>query len=248
MIRAARIVAACLALCPAMALAEGCGSGPIGAAYASPTDRYPHGALGDPLEWGRLTVTLPACVDRPAMISVDLPRELVFEDEAPRLHDVDGDGLAEVIVVESHRDLGSRLVVWHLQGARLTRLAATPFIGQANRWLAPLGAADLDGDGRVELAYIDRPHLAKTLRLWRLENGALVPVASAPGLTNHHFGEARISGGIRDCGQGAEIVTANADWSRLMAGRLVDGRIESREIGHDTGPEGFAAALACTLR
>jgi len=246
MIRAAHIVAACLALCPAMALAEGCGSGPIGAAYASPTDRYPHGALGDPLEWGRLTVTLPACADRPTTVSADLPHKLVFEDEAPRLYDVDGDGQAEVIVVESHRDLGSRLAVWHLQGARLTRLAATPFIGQANRWLAPLGAADLDGDGRIELAYIDRPHLAKTLRLWRLESGALIPVASAPGLTNHHFGESRISGGLRDCGHGPEIVSANADWSRLMASRLINGSIESREIRGDTRPEDFAAALACT--
>jgi hypothetical protein len=46
-------------------------------------------------------------------------------------------------------------------------LAATPHIGSANRWLAPIGAADLDGDGRVEIAYVDRPHLARTLRIWR---------------------------------------------------------------------------------
>ncbi len=44
--------------------------------------------------------------------------------------------------------------------------------------------------------------LAETLRL--------------PGLTNHRIGEAFISGGLRDCGAGAELVLASADWSRVM--------------------------------
>jgi hypothetical protein len=47
-------------------------------------------------------------------------------------------------------------------------LASTPWIGQRFRWLAPVAAADLDGDGAMELAYVDRPHLARTLRVWRI--------------------------------------------------------------------------------
>ena len=58
-----------------------------------------------------------------------------------------------MIVVESHA-ARARLAVWGAGG----RLAAIPFIGTRFRWLAPLGAADLDGDGRVEIAYAETPH------------------------------------------------------------------------------------------
>jgi hypothetical protein len=76
-------------------------------------------------------------------------------------------------------------------------------IGQRNRWLAPIGAADLDGDGRVEIAYVDRPHLARTLRVWRSRpGGTLTEIATATGLTNHRIGEAFITGGIRDARRG----------------------------------------------
>lgn len=37
-----------------------------------------------------------------------------------------------------------------------------------------------------------------------------------PGLTNHRIGEDVISGGLRDCGQGPELVLASSDWTRLM--------------------------------
>jgi hypothetical protein len=43
-----------------------------------------------------------------------LPETEVFEDLAPRLADLDGDGKAEIIVVQSHRDLGARLAVYGL--------------------------------------------------------------------------------------------------------------------------------------
>ena len=62
--------------------------------------------------------------------------------------------------------------------------------------LAPLGAADLDGDGKIELAYIDRPHLAKILRIWRFDDGA----RGAEG----RRGDARRAGvvGVEEAGQG----------------------------------------------
>lgn len=129
-------------------------------------------------------------------------------------------------------------------------MVTTPFIGTRYRWLAPLGAADLDGDGTVELAYIDRPHLARVLRIWRYENGTLTPLAEHPGLTNHRIGEDYISGGIRRgiryCGETPEIITANADWTRLIASTLSNGKIKTRDIDPHTGPASFAAALACT--
>ena len=213
------------------------------ARYGEPTGRYPHAVLGDAIEYGALTVTLATGARQTAR----LPEVLVFEDTAPRLADLDGDGAPEVIVVESHADLGGRVAVWGLVEGRLARRAATPHIGTRFRWIAPAGAADLDGDGAVEIAAVDRPHLAKILRVWRFGTGPdrLDPVAEAPGLSNHRIGEPFISGGIRDCGAGPEIVTADAGWTQVMATRLGPGGLASRPLGPVDGPDGFARALAC---
>ncbi|MGC9420143.1 MAG: FG-GAP repeat domain-containing protein [Rhodovulum sp.] len=209
----------------------------VSARYAEPTTRYAHGVLGDAVEWGALDLRLSDGRTRRLVLS----ESRVFEDTAPRLADLDGDGTPEIIAVESHLDRGARLSIYDENGL----VAATPFIGTRHRWLAPVGAADLDGDGRVEIAYVDRPHLARTLRIWRLENGRLREIASAEGLTNHRIGDDFISGGIRECGQGPELVLANPDWSRLLLARLVTNRIETRPAGLPATAAGFRAALAC---
>lgn len=216
--------------------------------YAQPTTRYAHGVLGDAVEAGELvvdnTVSPNPCGDR-----IVLPRDRVFEDVAPRLVDLDGDDYPEIIVVESQQNQGAQLAVYgYVPGVydRLVKRAATPHIGTRNRWLAPIGAgADLDGDGYVELAYIDRPHLAKTLRVWRFKDGALEPVADLAGLTNHRIGEEDIGGGIRDCGQGPEMITASANWRNVMATRLRNGQLSTRAIGPHRGRASLNAALAC---
>lgn len=209
----------------------------VAADYAEPTTRYAHGVLGDAVEYGALRLRL---ADGRRLL-IRLPGARVFEDLAPRLADLDGDGDAEVIVVETEVTQGAQLAIYDETG----KIAATPPIGRSHRWLAPIGAADLDGDGVIEIAYIDRPHLAKTLRVWRFAEGRLTEIASAPGLTNHRIGQDFISGGIRDCGTGPELVTADGDWWAIMATRLEGGRLISREIGSFDGPSSLAAALAC---
>jgi hypothetical protein len=176
---------------------------------------------------------------------VQLPDDMVFEDDAPFLFDFDGDDEPEIVTVESHEELGSRLAIYARAGVATVRIAATPWIGTRHRWIAQAGVRDLDGDGVAEIAYVDRPHLDRVLRIWQLRDGALVEVASAPGFTNHRFGEPAISGGIRTCGGRTELVLASADWSALMAVTLRDGRLTARQIGTDTSPEGFGRALAC---
>ena len=238
--RALRLCLAALALCATSAGAE-----ILSARYDAPTTRYAHGVLGDAVEYGALILkvsdTEGGAFRKSLTLRFTLPESRVFEDLEPRLADVDGDGLPEVIVIETDVRLGAALAIYDETG----KIAATPHIGRSNRWLAPLGAADLDGDGRIELAYVDRPHLAKTLRVWRFDNGALVHVADRPGLTNHRIGEDFISGGIRDCGDGPEIVTANGDWSRVMGTRLQSGRLQSRDLAPFRGPASMTAALAC---
>lgn len=205
-----------------------------GAHYEEPTTRYAHGVLGDAVEWGALVIALPS-----GRVRIRLPADRVFEDVAPRLWDVTGDGNPEVVVVESHLARGARLAIYDNTGL----VAATPFIGTPNRWLAPVGAADLDGDGAVEIAYVDRPHLARTLRIWRFRDGALTQVGSASGFTNHRIGWDHIIGGLRDCAGGPELVLASGDWASVMAVRY-DGTVQARRLGAYSDAA-IAAAMTC---
>jgi hypothetical protein len=201
----------------------------VDADYVQPTTRYAHGVLGDAVEWGGLQLRLADG----RVLTYTLPDTLVFEDIAPRLADLDGDGAPEVITVEASLTQGARLAVWGADG----RITATPHIGSRNRWLAPVGAADLDGDGRIEIAYVDRPHLAQILRVWRYEAGQLTEIAEAPGFSNHQIGWDYIPGGIMDCGQGVEMVLASGDFRRVLAARLDAGRIVTRDLGAYAGPD-----------
>lgn len=151
---------------------------------------------------------------------------------------MDGDGDGEVIVVETDVTQGARLSIYDETGL----VAANAFIGRTNRWLAPAGIADLDGDGRVEIAYVDRPHLAKRLRIWRLEGDTLREIAALDGVTNHRIGDSTIAGGVRDCGVGPELVLLSADWSRVVAVALPGPSL--RDLGPNSGNR-LNAALGC---
>jgi len=208
------------------------------AEYSVPTTRYPHGVLGDEIEHGALILTYSGSR---APVTIRLPDSRVFEDTAPRVVDIDNDGQSEVVVVESHQTQGARLAIYNDAGL----VAATPYIGQRYRWLAPVAVADLDGDGLVELAYIDRPHLAKILRVWRFSNGALSEVATLSGLTNHRIGEGDIAGGLRSCGARSEMIVATGNWQRVMAVTFDGSTLDAYDIGPHQGRSSFAAALVC---
>lgn len=222
------------------------------AEFAEPTRRYAHAVLGDDVEYAALVLhrshlkAAPAlrsdAVPRLDQIKIRLPLNRVFEDLAPRLVDLDNDGAPEVLVVESDAQMGAQLAIYDADG---TKIAATPHIGTRFRWLAPIGAADLDGDGHIEIAYIDRPHLAKTLRIWRFENGALTEVASLPGLTNHRIGEDFITSGIRECGAGPELVTVSANWRRVIVSNLEGGAIRTRDLGAFDPVQRLTPVLNC---
>mmetsp|Transcript_22826 Transcript_22826/g.37990 ORF Transcript_22826/g.37990 Transcript_22826/m.37990 type:complete len:254 (+) Transcript_22826:340-1101(+) len=220
-------------LCAAPARADVIAS----ARYIEPTDRYTHGILGDAIEWGALEVTL----SEGTTVTFTLPPDHVFEDVAPRLTDLDNDGSPEVIVVETDMSKGGALAIYGPQG----KITETPHIGTRNRWLAPLGGADLDGDGVVELAYIDRPHLAKTLRIWRYERRGLTPVADLRGLTNHRIGERDIAGGIRTCNGAPEMILATANWAELVSLTWDGANFTTKRLGSNTSRAAFATSMAC---
>lgn len=214
----------------------------VSARLVAPTDRYDHAVLGDALEWGALRMDVRDCATCPQRrLQVTLPETRVFEDVEARVVDADGDGQREVMVVETDLDRGAALAIYRADGQRI----ATGFIGQRHRWLAPAGVADLDGDGRPEIAYVETPHLGRTLVILRLEGDRLVEIARIPGLTNHRIGDRRILSGTRDCGEGEELVLARGDWSGLVALRLQGGVPRITPVAGAARPADLARALDC---
>ena len=207
------------------------------ARYEDPTTRYAHGVLGDAVEWGALVIE----TSEGQRLKFVLPNERVFEDLEPRLADLNGDARPEVIVVEAHQDLGARLAVYDKSGL----IAAHDYIGRRNRWLAPVGAADLDGNGTIDIAYVDRPHLAKTIRILSWVDEDLTEIGGLAGYSNHRIGEDFISGGIRDCGQGPEMVVATANWSEIVSLRWTGNGFAEATLSTQTNQDAFATALNC---
>lgn len=157
--------------------------GGLSAWLTDPTTRYAHAVLGDAIEAGGFAVEQAG-----RQFHVTLPEEAVFEDRRVRLEDIDGDGRPEAIVVKSYLRRGAALAVYRIEADAIVPLAESDPIGIPNRWLNPVGVADFTGDGRPLIAAVITPHIAGSLRLYRLEGRTLVEVARLDGATNHVIG------------------------------------------------------------
>jgi hypothetical protein len=135
----------------------------IGARYAEPVARYGHFALGRPHEYGRIVATTDA--GRDAVL--DLPDDEVFEDLAPRRVRLQAGEAPTLLAIVSSRAGGARLALIGLDGPKLAIVAQSAPIGTPNRWLNPIGVADLDGDGVDEIAAVTTPHIGGVLRVYR---------------------------------------------------------------------------------
>ncbi len=199
--------------------------------YDKDSDIYGHRIMGRIAEHLRLNAELADGT----VVTLDLAAggrpDHVFEDMAPRLADMDGDGLRELIVVETDVTAGAALAIYGLRDGRLEKLAETPHIGSPFRWLAPVGVGDFNGDGRMDVAYIDRPHLAKLLRVWSFDGSSLTEIARASGLTNHRIGDEVIAGGVRTCGGQDQMVMLTGDWKRIAVARFAGGGLKLDVIG-----------------
>ncbi|WP_100962779.1 hypothetical protein [Bosea sp. FBZP-16] len=159
-------------------------SGGLTAYLVDPTTRYGHGVLGDAIEAGGFVVERDG-----QRLLFRLGPDAVFEDRRVRLADLDGDGQPEAIVVKAYLDHGAALAVYRIGRHAIEPLAESAAIGQRNRWLNPVGVADFAGSGQAMLAAVVTPHLAGSLRLYRLSGTALVEVSRIDGFTNHRLGE-----------------------------------------------------------
>jgi hypothetical protein len=159
--------------------------------YAGPTTRYRHGVLGDAVEASALIVQTPAGKE----LTLSLPETEVFEDRYPRLEDLDGDGRIEVVTIRSATNLGASVTVYSIDDNALVERASTQFIGRANRWLNIAGIASFRGKRGKEIAYVETPHIGGTLFIYEYAEGALVPIGTLAGFSNHKIGatELRLS-------------------------------------------------------
>lgn len=216
---------------PANALPDGrpaLGQGHIAEVWLTePTERYGHGVLGDGVEAGGLLVRLRDGTT----LTLSLPEDQVFEDLQPRLTDLDGDGAEEILVVRSSLDGGAVLTAYGVVQEQLQLVAKGPERLTAFRWLNPVGTADFDGDGGLQVAYVETPHIGGVLRVLALQEGALVQQAEAYGFSNHAIGSRALGlSAILDVdGDGLpEIFLPDARRRALRVMGFVDGALVER--------------------
>ncbi len=203
----------------------------------SPTLRYPHGALGSPTHAGSLHVLVAGTNGSSQEMVLHLPLRKVFEDRVPRLVDLDGDGHDEIIVVESDALQGSALVVFGLRPTSkdkaaplaLVELARSPSTGSTFRWLNPVGVADFDGDGHLDVASVTTPHIGGVLTLHHYRPPLLMPYAKAMDTSNHRMGalEQSLAVIVTPAGQRPTVIVPDMTQRALHALRwLAPGQLE----------------------
>lgn len=158
----------------------------------SPTLRYPHRALGSPAHAASVHALVRSRSGVWQAAELRLPLHRVYEDRVPRIVDIDRDGSEEIVLVEADALRGASLVVLGIDhtahGPVLVERARSAFAGTPFRWLNPVGVADFDADGQLDLALVLTPHIGGALQLLHYRPPALVPYARALDVSNHRMG------------------------------------------------------------
>ncbi|MBS3910523.1 MAG: VCBS repeat-containing protein [Hydrogenophaga sp.] len=189
----------------------------------APTRRYPHGALGSPVHAGSVHALVKTRTGGWETVALVLPLNRVYEDRVPRVVDLDRDGREEIVLIEADTLRGAALVVLGVdhapEGPRLVERARGPFAGSTFRWLNPVGVADFDGDGQLDLASVVTPHIGGVLQLLHYRPPALVPFARALDVSNHRMGalEQDLAVIVQQPGQRPTIVVPDMTRTALHA-------------------------------
>ena len=191
------------------------GADVVKAWYSKPTKRYDHAILGDAIEGGALVVIN----QNRKRFEIILPASDVFEDNTPRLFDLDGDGTTEIITIQSSISKGASLSIYQITAKGLMQVAQTPYIGLSHRWLNVAGIDHYTGNKSLEIAIVVTPHIGGRLDLYSFSDNRLYKLASEQGFSNHIIGspEQRLSASFMSDVKGkADLALPSADRKSLM--------------------------------
>jgi len=159
---------------------------------SDPSERYDHGVLGDGLE--AESATLVAINPAPQVIAkISAASPAVFEGIAPIWVDLNADGEREIILTQSDRENGARLVVYNQAGEQLS---SGPAVGTGYRWRNQLGAVPTGAEGEMEVVDVLTPHLTGRVEFFRLDGDRLVLSAQLEGYTSHVIGSRNLDMGL----------------------------------------------------
>ena len=210
----------------------GRGSNNIARAWFSHlTARYGHRALGADTESATLNVELRDG----RVLRHTLADASVFEDLDPRVHDLDGDGRDEVLVIHSEPASGSALMTLGVRDGALVRLARSAPTGRGFTWMNPAGVLPIPGQAASVVFAVLLPHVGGTLVALRYDRGGFTELHRVEGASNHAYGsrEQRLSAMLDTDGDGMPELLIPAFGRRALRvftwrdGRLQDaGRID----------------------
>jgi hypothetical protein len=197
--------------------------------YADPTDQYPHGALGDRIEWKTLVAGLVSpgrTLDR-----IVLAEDDVFEGLFPLVADVDSDGRDEIVTTLSNPESGARVVVLEYpQSRQIGMQALSEPVGRGFRWLHQIAVAPFGPNGEIEIAVVQTPHIGGIAKFYRLAGDRLELVASkAGGYMSHVNGSRNLDQAVAGDfdGDGAvELIVPSRGQKTLIALRRVGDSVE----------------------
>jgi hypothetical protein len=165
------------------------GTTPVQAVVLSEgTDRYRHGALGDKVEATSVTVIDVAANALAVRSRYVVKSPAVIEDLIAMLAPIGEGTRAALVMVKSVARQGSSVLVLGWREGALDVLAEGPALGQSNRWVHVIAAADVTGDRVPALIAVNAPHVAGVLVAYERRAASLVPVAKALGYASHALG------------------------------------------------------------
>lgn len=89
----------------------------------------------------------------------------------------------------------------------------------------------------MDVAYVDRLHLAKTLRVWIYRNGGLTEIASIKGVTNHSIGEPFITSSVRSRDGRPEMILNDVRCKNIVSVFFENGTLTRKDLGTYSGPK-----------
>ena len=156
--------------------------------YIEPTTKYNHGVFGGGGEF----VGLEAEMEDGKKIVFRLTDESVFEDLEPRMRDIDCDGDREIWTTRANSIDGAWIQGFGVNDGKLEPRFTGPPVGKGYRWLNPIGIGDYDGDGVLELAYVETPHIGGVVKITEYGDGKLTITHTLASYSNHIYGSKEI--------------------------------------------------------